>query len=474
MKSKLWQFIVALTLLLSACGQTPIAYTPVTGSTFLPTVSPSETIQPSTTFTPTITQFPATRTITPLPTIPTFTPTFDARTIVTVTPASLAACAKEDSSVNLAIKFDDQAIDVNQEILDYLNSGGSVRKLASELSGIYGADRYRLADVTNDGNPDLIFSGFRKAYDTFYILWCQNGQFSLFSGEKEMGVAFVNTIFDISDLNNNGLPEIVIYKRSGSGAGEYHFFIGEWNGETFVNLAPDLYVDGVDEGRIEIQDTNHDGIKELILVGGYFDHIVPWRQSIYTFIWNGKMFIRQPIEYDEPKYRFQAIQDGDYATENGNYEKAIVLYQDVISNKNLEWWSIERQKYEQAVIDAQLTGQEEPFAQPLEDKTEYSRLAAYAYYRIILLQYVRGYESDAGTVYNTLQQKFGADPYGRPYAEMATAFWGAYQSAHSVYDGCAAAIHYADEHLEILIPLGSDYHGAQSHTYVPVDVCPFR
>ena len=186
------------------------------------------------------------------------------------------------------------------------------------------------------------------------------------------------------------------------------------------------------------------------------------------------MFIRQPIEYDEPKYRFQAIQDGDYATENGNYEKAIVLYQDVISNKNLEWWSIERQKYEQAVIDAQLTGQEEPFAQPLEDKTEYSRLAAYAYYRIMLLQYVRGYESDAGTVYNTLQQKFGADPYGRPYAEMATAFWGAYQSAHSVYDGCAAAIHYADEHLEILIPLGSDYHGAQSHTYVPVDVCPFR
>lgn len=28
--------------------------------------------------------------------------------------------------------------------------------------------------------------------------------------------------------------------------------------------------------------------------------------------------------------------------------------------------------------------------------------------------------------------------------------------------------------LDILIPFGSDYHGWQSHTYVPADVRPFR
>jgi hypothetical protein len=44
-----------------------------------------------------------------------------------------------------------------------------------------------------------------------------------------------------------------------------------------------------------------------------------------------------------------------------------------------------------------------------------------------------------------------------------------------MYDGCAAAIQYAAEHPdEMLTPLGSDYHGWQSHIYVPVDVCPFR
>jgi len=38
----------------------------------------------------------------------------------------------------------------------------------------------------------------------------------------------------------------------------------------------------------------------------------------------------------------------------------------------------------------------------------------------------------------------------------------------------ALAIQYAAERPDILIPLGSDYHGAQSHRYKPEDVCPFR
>ncbi|MCI0554296.1 MAG: hypothetical protein L0287_25400 [Anaerolineae bacterium] len=108
------------------------------------------------------------------------------------------------------------------------------------------------------------------------------------------------------------------------------------------------------------------------------------------------------------------------------------------------------------------------------DLSEYPRLAAYAYYRIMLLHFVQGNDSEATITYNALQQKFGSDPYGRPYVEMATAFCNADQSTYKMYDGCAAAIEYAVEHPEILIPLGSDYHGSQSKIYKPEDVCPFR
>jgi hypothetical protein len=92
----------------------------------------------------------------------------------------------------------------------------------------------------------------------------------------------------------------------------------------------------------------------------------------------------------------------------------------------------------------------------------------------MLLQFVQGDELEAETAYKSLQQKFGNDQYGHPFVELATAFWNAYQSTDKIYDGCAAAIQYAAEHPEILTPLGSDYHGSQSHTYVPADVCPFR
>jgi hypothetical protein len=92
----------------------------------------------------------------------------------------------------------------------------------------------------------------------------------------------------------------------------------------------------------------------------------------------------------------------------------------------------------------------------------------------MLLHIVPGHESDAGTVYKTLKQKIGTDPYGKSYVEMAIAFWDAFQSTSKMYDACAAAIQYAAEHPEILMPLGSDYHGSQSHTYILADVCPFR
>jgi hypothetical protein len=155
------------------------------------------------------------------------------------------------------------------------------------------------------------------------------------------------------------------------------------------------------------------------------------------------------------------------------YEQAFALYQNAIFDNKLKWWSLEMHAYEIGILDAHINNQATP-TPPAQDPTEYPRLAAYAYYRIVLLHIVQGHESDAGTVYKTLQQKFANDSYGQPYVQMATAFWNAYHTSHKMYDGCAAAIQYAAEHPEILTPLGSDYHGAQSHIYVPADVCPFR
>jgi hypothetical protein len=201
--------------------------------------------------------------------------------------------------------------------------------------------------------------------------------------------------------------------------------------------------------------------------------MVPWRLKINTYTWNENEYALESEDFKQPEFRFQAVQDGDrYSVEKRN-EKAISYYQQVIFDENLDWWSPDKRIYYINDLDP-WSIDTTPGPTPLPDNTEYSRLATYAYYRIMLLHLVQNHDSDAITVYSTLQQKFGNDQYGRPYVEMATAFWEAYQSTHKMYDGCATAIQYAAEHPEILIPLGSDYHGSQSHIYVPADVCPFR
>lgn len=247
-----------------------------------------------------------------------------------------------------------------------------------------------------------------------------------------------------------------------------------WNGSTYVNLAPDAAIEDVVNGRIT--DINNDGVLELVLRTAPLPFYVyqPWREEVHIFSWDGKVFSPQPVTGYQPQYRFQAIEDADLETTLGNYTPALNLYKQAIFNNNLDWWSRERQTYQNAVVEAPWTHEPTPSVKPLEDQTEYPRLAAYAYYRIMLLNLVQNHETDANTIYSTLQQKFGNDPYGRPYVEMATAFWNAYQSTYKMYDGCAAAIQYATEHPEILTPLGSDYHGSQSHIYIPADVCPFR
>jgi len=231
---------------------------------------------------------------------------------------------------------------------------------------------------------------------------------------------------------------------------------------------------------IAIQDIDGNGTLELILksnlpspITSQYAHLIPWRNETHIYSWNGTLFTTTQVEYTDPQYCFQTIQDADQNVFYGNYNKALSQYNNAIINKELKAWSPSIQENEIAKAFA-INGNIPTPTPASPDSAEYPRLAAYAYYRIMLLHLAQNHESDATTVYNTLQQKFGSDPYSLPYVEMASTFWEAYQATHKMYDGCAAAIQYSVEHPEILTPLGSDYHGAQSHVYVPADVCPFR
>jgi hypothetical protein len=204
--------------------------------------------------------------------------------------------------------------------------------------------------------------------------------------------------------------------------------------------------------------------------------LFPYRKETRICKWNGTGFVFFRKEFSEPHYRFQALQDADLAAIQGEDSKALKLYIRTISDESLEWWSTDKRFNDFWIFHANYFHDPTPTPSPglLPDPAEYPSLAAYAYYRIMLLHVAQGNEAEAESTYGILQEKFGSDRYGQPYAEMAKAFWKTYQSTHKIDGGCTAATQYATEHSELLIPLGSGVHGFQSHTYIPADVCLFR
>lgn len=431
--------------------------------------------------------------VTPLPTIPTFTPTFDASTIITVTAAPKGECPatipypNTDFDLIELMKKGNYA-NAKEAILWFLHKYDP-QPLVEYAWKSWGVPREHAAfqDLTNDGLPELAIGVPSIGITAFYIFGCKDGHYEELLYIQSNGLSGPATFFSINDNNRNGLLELTLLTGYLSQGGPY-YEIYEWDGKKFSSLVmpvnpkyPEsgaLWVEAT--GKIHYEDIDRDLVQELILDTGvpvwetYYAGL-PWRNERVYYKWNGKNYVPYRREFAAPVFRYQAVQDGDLAVSQNEFSKALKLYQEAIFDGKLNSYSPEIRENLRANWELQVGESTPPTLTPYpSDFTEYPRLAAYTYYRIMLLSAVQGKEIDVSTTYNTLQQKFSNDPYGRPYVEMATAFWNAYQSAYKMYDGCAAAIQYATEHPEILISLGSDYHGSQSHIYVPADVCPFR
>lgn len=438
-------------------------------------------ITPTATISPTIT-YTSTPNITPLPTIPTFTPTFDVSTIVTVTPAEKAACPKikEDVKIKLSTFYD--TFDYQPDLIQALNEGGSIRNivgaLEKELTEYYSYSfnitiKYQTIDVTNDGVHEIILYGNRNKA---LILGCDSGVYKELYSIKYIEYLEINII----DANHNGIPEIFIGDEICNAQCGFRLSIIEWQINSFKQLLVDIDAYPSTWSSLSIENIDNDIPMEIYWQNGIrFDALVDsiFRKETVIYKWSGNFYVPLTSFYSAPTFRFQAIQDADQATINKEYDKALTHYQNVVNKKNLDWWSTEREEYERLTNPFTFDDINNPPTfqpEPIEDESEYPSLAAYAYYRIMLIQLAQGQTEEANKTYQTLLDTFGNDIYAIPYIEMTNAFLQAYQINQKMYDGCAAAIQYAVENSEMLSALGDSHHWEQAKKYKPEDVCPFR
>jgi hypothetical protein len=369
--------------------------------------------------------------------------------------------------------------------LEFVNGGGTRKAVVTAYRQDVPRVDERIVqedDVTSDGVPELLVS----ANGSLVAFVCMHGQYQL---KGLIGETYHHTrpiILTITDMNLDGVDEILA--MSGDDRVRYVGVVA-WDGVQFQLLNwneagrnPDICYTLYGPSWAYARDTDGDGVLELVLEQAipiwteYYDGM-PWREETRTCTWNGVAFVHTQTEIvSPPEYRFQAVQDGDRASLAGDLARALDLYQQAIFSDQLDWWSRDRFWYELESFEYRPT----PIPSLQPDPAEYPALAAYARYRIMLLHVLRGYESDAQVVFNTLQEKFPPGQPGHAHAEMATAFWIEYQASNDTEQACARAIEYAAAHpADILACLGNGEfaaapYGSQSLVYTPADVCSIR
>jgi tetratricopeptide (TPR) repeat protein len=472
----------------------PLEWTPAPEIMVLvPTGSPTATVtevRPQNS--PTITKTPS-PSLTPAPLYTaTITPTFNPRLVATMTPSSPESCPDASllGPLNLTHPQEDWYAPA-EEILQYLNAGGSldeVKRALNEINNFH--TELQVVDLTNDGVSEIVLHSF-----AVYVFRCSQGEYhEMLQIQPEILDMYGGSMTVLArDLNHNGVQDLLLTSRY-EGMNDYslNVLVYEWDGETFASLIPEevhhpyysfgyiVFEKGLlistYNGSMELQDVDHNGTIEIILkggrTGGYISMLsAPQRSEIQTWMWNGEEFNFYDVAFSMPSLKIHVVQEGDVASRLFKYEQALELYWRAIEDPMLEAWNVERNMWSPLGIGP---GTPQP-TYPPPDQDQAKRVEAYARFRIVVTNLLLERTTEAATQYQLIQELHHAGDPGHHFALLATAFYDAYQDTGSIGMGCEAARSFTEQNqAEILGSLGWAVYGEATSGHDVEDICPFQ
>ena len=364
-------------------------------------------------------------------------------------------------------------------VLEFLNSGGTLQSIVSAFEKESSEPTNQILhvqDVTGDKIPELIFP---------YGIWldifgCKDGKYELMLAATDPSNSSGLSIIDVIDVNLDGLAELIVNVDGCMGNRCPSIRVYEWNRKEFQDLmSSECHSLAVAPFEVKIRDIDNNGTKEVILSNNgkpWPDIDFPYRKETRICMWNGQNIVVYKSEFDAPYYRFQAVQDGDRATLFGDYDKALGFYQRTIGDKKLEWFTQDRKGYDFWIYHSEyFPSFKEPTRTALpsmvQDPNEYPILAAYAYYRIMLLYILQNDTAEAESTFSTLQSQFPIGSPGNYFAQVASIFWQEYQVSMNIQSSCNKVVDYAQKNPVPTEYLGDWDHGAQSIHYTPESIC---
>ncbi len=323
--------------------------------------------------------------------------------------------------------------------MNYFNSGGSINRLP-----IWWRPNY-ITDITNDGIPELIF----QKCDVF-VIGCLGGRYEVVL--DHVSFQGCNGIEAFRDGNQNSIPELVVRVK----LTQYieQFDVIEWDGLQFRSLLVPFDNNVTEEGIFKFPKGRARFGYQPVISGSSlalaisirgpqpwdddYDTKIPWRDYSDLYYWNGSNYIFSKQQFDPPTFRFQAVHDGDLSFVYGDYDQAILNFQQAIIDEDLLWYSDERREL--------LIGNRSSL--PEFDPNEYPNLAAYSYFRIMLAGIYKGWTSNPKITYDWLMTNFQAGDPGYVFAELADIFWREYQETNNLSQSCTMTYDIAYLHHE--------------------------
>jgi len=412
----------------------------------------------------------------------------------TPTKINITQCPKADPNLAFDVEKAWQSTTPGEQnphftnyVLDFLNLGGTSQSVLSAFEKLNGGEIntfFRVEDVTGDQIPEFVFT---------YGIWldvfgCKDTKYELtFTDTYESDLDGVD-IIDVTDINRDGLAEIIVSFDGCMGNRCPILRVHEWNGKDFQNLIANPNSGegcsflSVAPFEVKIQDIDNNDTKEIILSNRsnpWPDIDFPYRKETRICMWNGQNIVVYKSEFDAPYYRFQAVQDGDRATLAGDYDKALGFYQQTIDDQALQWFTQARKQYDFWIYHSKYFPsfkEPTPTASPSmeQDPNEYANLAAYSYYRSMLLYILQNDTGKAESIFSTLESKFPTGSPGNYFTQVASVFWQEYQTSMNVQSSCLKVVEYAQKHPLPTEYLGDWDHGVQSIHYTPESICPFK
>ncbi|MCC6904910.1 MAG: hypothetical protein IT326_03640 [Anaerolineae bacterium] len=361
-------------------------------------------------------------------------------------------------------------------IARYLSAGGATTILEASLrswgaladfAGLVRADR----DFTGDGVPEvLVVAVDPQRIESFpppgdlLIFGCDESAYRLLFQSGYSVARGVPLILSADDINGNLINDLVYTTQTcdDNQVCYQDVSILQWNLD-LVNFAS-----LVDQeirapfAQIVVSDVDDDRLSEVVVSSGTIAAIGagPQRTATTVWKWDGTLYAIAEATQSPARYRIHVLYDADDAMRRASYGEAVDLYEDVIGDTALQSWQY-----------------------PDED----SYLAAYAQFRIMLAEALRGRVEDAQARHDTFISGFAspppapdgsqstAAPFGQmpgiEFARMADFWWADFAVNRDVGRACQVVIGYIRANPSAIEVLNT--FGFANRTYSAIDVCPF-